>query len=197
MAVNFPGPYEVRIFYDTQLTYGRHVLRMSCNLESDPDPAEDFANIAVLNWDLSALSLQAATDAFVTLVKPLLGVGTDIYLYELWKYQAGTFDADFVSAGTSSAAGALGGTAQAAAQTIITFRTAGGSIMKVNIMESNNAPGPDQSFPTGSATLNSLAAYLVGQSHPWVARDGTRPIAAKGYFPGQNEALWKKYNRGG
>nr|CRY96454.1 hypothetical protein [uncultured prokaryote] len=195
MAINYPGPYELRIFYDTQLTFGAHVMKLNLDLDSDPEIGAEFEDISTENHDASTTPLNSLTEALLTVLAPLFQSTTDFPLVELWSYAAGTFDATFRAAYDPVVSNGSAGTAIPAGQAIITFRTAGGGIAKLSLMESNLTAGPDQSFPTASTPINNLASFMTVASRPWLGRDNTRFLVPKAYFPGQNEALWKKYNR--
>lgn len=196
MAINYPGPYEMRIFYDTQLAFGRHTMKLNIDLLETPSPGEDFENISLKTHNESSLTLDESVEGFLTALVPLFNTSVDFSLVELWSYAAESFEGTFVSAyDPVISSGDSGAAIQPAGQAIVTFRTALGGIAKLSLMESILPPAVDQSFPTNTAAVNTLAANFTTPNQGFLGRDNSRPIAAKGFYPGQNEALWKKYNR--
>jgi hypothetical protein len=196
MATNYPGPYELRIKYDTQQTFGKHVQRLNIELASDPEPGPvTFSELTVLK-NTGQAALDVAVENYLAEFRGHFNTATDIGPIELWKYTPGTFDSDFVTVYEPTiVAGTDGGAVVIAGQAIVTFYTEEGGVLKLNFMESVYSPGPDQSFPTNIGDINNLADWVAGPDGFLLGRDTSRVLARKGFFPGQNEKLWKKYNR--
>lgn len=197
MALNFPGPYEIRLFYSVPFsgfTTLQHVARYNLRVEGTPDPGTPFSGINALRRDDSPFALDGEIDDWVTLIKGLWSSAalTTIDYAELWKYEPLSFDASFVSAysiaetATSASANANSG------QVIVTFRTAGGGIMKISFMETILAAALPDTLPFTNATLDAVADAVVAGTVPWLARDGTYPFACIAAYAGQNEAVFKK-----
>lgn len=196
MATNYPGPYELRFHYDTQLTFGEHVQRLSLDLSVDASPGDPFTGLSAQTRGGVDIELEQAVEDWIALIAPLYSTTVDFPLVELWKYAPGTFDATFIAAydptndnGTAGVAPVAGG------QVVMTFRTIEGGILKATFMETSLAAGPSQSFPTTVGAVNDVSEFIVSPDNWILARDTSYPIAPRAYFPGQNEALWKKYNR--
>lgn len=201
MTLNYPGPYGLRIFYTTTPTgfpAFTHKLEVNVRTIGTPAPGDDFATVDLQQHDGGAINVDAAAIAVVNSIKPLFHTLTDFTLWELWKYAPFSSDGTYI---TSKAIGTGGTNATAAipaAQTILTFRSLEGGSIKMSLMETSIVPAAEQAFPTGTAAVNTLAAFVTSNATGFIlARDTSRPVAAKGYFPGQNERMFKKRYRSG
>jgi len=195
MAINYPGPYEVRIRYTTPIsgnTTFTHRLRLSMDMGTPADPGDPFSEWTALSRQGQTPQLDDWVDDLVALLQPLYHTGTTFVDAELWLYTPGTFDAAFQStypialAGTSSTQNSLN------AQAIITFRSQLGGSGRVNLMEAISGFGVEQGFPTNSALINALATFITALGSPVIARDGGYLFTPLKYLPGINEALFKK-----
>jgi hypothetical protein len=203
MTINYPGPYEVRIFYTTTSSSValQHIQHLSLALDTPlPEVGETFDNIIPIfrvpggaNLNLEDVVLDWATDFKAMLSS---GGGNTLDRAELWKYEPESFDASFVSSYTLAIAGTSGSAIQAASQSIVTMRTQEGGIFKLSFMETVVAPAVTDSGTISNASLEALVAAIEGgQLFPWLARDTSYPISRIAHYPGQNEKLWKKRNR--
>lgn len=197
MALNFPGPYELRIFYSVAIggfATLPHVARYNLRVDGNPAPGTAFADIDALRRDDSPFPLDSETDDWVDLIKGLWNssAGNSIDYAELWKYTPESFDATFISTypiavtPTSAQANANAG------QVIVTFRTSGGGVMKLNFMETILAAALPDTLPFANATLDAIADAVVAGTSPWLGRDGTYPFACIAAYAGQSEAIFKK-----
>jgi len=195
MALNFPGPFEVRIFYQTNETpaaIAAHVLRLSCNMSIEGDPGDPFSEWIPYQKNGSAVSsLDTHVDALMAVVRPFYVAAVDFVGAELWEYAPGTFDAVYRASYTLGLAGTGAGTTQVAGQLVTTFRTVNGGIFKIDLRGTNIAAGATQSFPIGAGVATNLANYLVGGTTIWWARDNSYPLVPLKYMPGQNEKAWR------
>jgi hypothetical protein len=82
-----------------------------------------------------------------------------------------------------------------AAQTIITFRSLEGGILRLDLQDTSIAPAAEQTFPTSNASINAIADAFVHSLSIVLAKDTSYLVVPKAYFPGQNEAAWKRINR--
>lgn len=197
MALNFPGPYEVRLFYTTNLITVplQHQARYNVYVDGDPDPGTAFADIDVIRRDGSPFALDGEVDDWVDLMKGLYnstaGIGVIDYA-ELWKYEPESFDASYISTYPIAVTGTSATAQSPYTQVIVTFRTNLGGIMKISFLETIITQGAVDTLPFANATLDAMADALVAGTVPWVGRDGGYPFACIAAYPGQNEALFKK-----
>lgn len=195
MALNFPGPYEVRLVYSTTpagFPILIHEQRLNCQIDSAPVPGETFDNITVLTRSGANIALDVAVDDWLVLIKPMFGTTTEFVLAELWKYAPDSFDATFISSYEILELGTGVGATQVAGQVIQTFRTINGGIMRLSFMESSIASGVSQTPPFTPAVFNTIADFVTSASNWIYARDNSYPIARFKVNPGQNEALFKR-----
>ena len=201
MTQNFPGPYEVRIFYTVDLTPGgavTHQQRFSLYLDSAPTVGDDFADIDVVLRSQSTDNLAAVIGLWKIELKKFIGsaVGTVDYC-ELWEYEQGTFNSSYVSVLSIGEAGTNASAAIPAAESIWTMRTLGGSIMKCVVLDGTGAPGLPVTYGDANQDNQDLWDFLCDPADaPFIARDGTYPTAPQRVFVGQNEHLFKsRYGR--
>jgi len=195
---NYPGPYEIRLFYTTNepVTISSHVLRLSLRLATDPSPGTPFDAIQTLNKAGSPGNfLFADLTDLLTVVRGFYVSAVDFVRAELWRYPPQSFDALFVSAQSLGIGGTGTGTTQIAGQLIFTFRTSLGGIMKVDMRGTTVAPREKLSFPTAFAAFNNLANYFLLPNTPFIGRDNGVPIATLYALAGQNERAWKRVYR--
>lgn len=199
MALNYPGPYQVRIFYTTTVSSIaiNHVQALNIALDGDPLPGDDFDTITPL-YDGSPItdSLKDVVDAWVLLMKAILssGGGNTIDRAELWRYDALSFDSTFISAYSLAIAGTSGSAIVSGGQSIVTMRTKLGGVFKLSFMETVIAAGGVDSGTISNASLESMVAGIEAGDFPWIGRDGGTPFVRINHYPGINEALWKRRN---
>lgn len=204
MALNYPGPLEVRLFYTTTSITSQpitHTMRLNCiptpaSVIEPGTPPEDIG-LTLRNAALPAQLDVAVTD-WVNILAPIFDADDTVFdFYEVWAYEPQSFDGTFITTanlgvpGTNSGAGV--GTA--AGQDIYVFRTQEGGIMKINLMESKSGVGASNGYSQLAGPTLALVDYVLSNNNWIVARDTSYPIAFKRRFPGQNEALFKRRYR--
>lgn len=201
MATNFPGPYEVRIFYTVDaagLGPMEHQLRYSAELTADPVPGAAFSTIDIVLSGGGTLALHTQVNALVALLKPLMSAADcTIDRAELWFYFEESFESNFISTYDIGEAGTHVNDATPANSTIYTFRTRGGGIAKCVLMETTGVDANPVAYADLVTIHKNLVDYIMHESNsPWLARDNTYPFAFLKAFNGSNEHLFKvRYNR--
>jgi len=198
MALNFPGPFEVRLFYTTNepAIIAAHQLRLSCNMSIEGLPGEPFSDWIPIQKNGSAVTTLAGhVDALVTAIRAAFHTSADFERAELWEYAPGTFDAVFRSAYDVNVAGSSATVTANFAQTIWTFRTTGGGIAKLDLRGTIYPASARASFPTSNATADAIHAYMLAPERIWIGRDGGYVLAGVSFLPGSNEHAFKKVNR--
>jgi len=191
MALNYPGPYEVRLFMTTDSLV--HQMRLNVALSADPDIGETFDNILAYDRVATPRVLESQIDSLLAVLRPQFSAADTTFDYaELWKYEDLSFDAEYRGSHTIALAGTSGSSHEPASQLIFTFRTGEGGIMRVNCMEHasvNNARVPYASL---GAVAKAIADEITDDESVWLARDTSFPkICIAGSF-GQNEALFRR-----
>jgi len=197
---NFPGPYEVRIYYTTTpvgFPAITHSSRFSCQIQGTPAAGLPFTSYSAFPLSGAVIPLNTVVDNWVALLRPLLstGGGNTVDYAELWKYTPGTFSAVFMSSYSIALPGLSGGSVFAAGQLIQTYRTYEGGIFKVSVMESTVVSSGIDSPPFTPAAAENMRGGIIGASNCWIGKDTSYPLAAIGQYAGQNEALFKKRYR--
>jgi len=205
MAINYPGPYELRIeFLPTigGLQTLSHIQRLNVDLEGTPAQGSAFTAINFQDKNgATGVALSTLVENFLTKELKLLRNDCDVVGVELWKYPtAQSFDSIFWS---SYAPTANVGTGTAAVvpsgQDIYTFRSAEGGTMKLNIMEGVIPAGPPIAYAGLSVDQAALVDFILDgdgatYSAPFLARDTSYPFSFIKDYPGINERLWKTRN---
>lgn len=197
MALNFPGPYQVRIFYTTTVSSVaiQHVQSLNLDIAVAPDPGDDFVDITpVFRPGVTPDTLDLTIDTWVNSMKSVLssGGGNTIDRAELWKYEPLSFDSSFVTVYPINVAGTSGSAIVAGGQDIVTMRTTLGGLFKLSFMETVNIAGGVDPGTFASAGVEALVLGIEDGSYPWIGRDGGYPFARIARYPGINEALWKR-----
>lgn len=202
MALNYPGPYEVRIFYSCDITPGgilQHEQRLNIRLTSDPTPGQSFGAIAAFNINDDVIDLQQFVEQWVDILRPFFSTTlTSFDFAELWKYEPNSFISTFVSSLALTGAGTNTFNLVPAGQAIFTFRTEEGGIMKVNLMESNRSVSQPLAYADQDTVEKALVDNVYKPNEPstnagvyWLARDTSYPFSPIKLFRGQNEKLFK------
>lgn len=197
MAVNYPGPYELRLNYrvgiDTELPLD-HQLRLSLFTDIMPTPGDEFVDIDIVPRVIANRALSLVTDELVTLLQPFYtAAGTAFLNAELWAYVAGTFDASWISAYEINEVGTSVVVEQLAGQSIYTYRTIEGGLFKLTLMECNHYQSVSMVYPDLTADNQALVDFCVADDESWfLARDTSYPLLFLKLHPGQNEHLFKR-----
>lgn len=196
MALNYPGPYQLRVFVQNDAN-GEGTLehRMQFNLDCDPDPSPGTA-FADIDVDLRVAALRpldTVTDELIALLRPLFdGTDTNFTHAELWSFVPLTFDATFVSSYAIGLAGQGIIRNFPCSQCIFTFRTFEGGIMRVYLDEAQTAAGEIQAYADMNAQNQALVDYFTDAADsPFLARDTSYPLSFLRLLPGQSEATFK------
>lgn len=191
MATNFPGPYQVRIKYSVGERL--HVQRLNVVVDGTPDPGTPMADIDFVEAGSGLVDGDTALVAWVTLMKPFLTDDDgDFINAELWKFEAGSNDASFVSVTSLGIAGTGTGDTIPASQIIWTARTANGGTLRIELLDTQIAPSFPDFAPFTLATNQAIDAFLTGSGNWIYGRDNSYPVAMNGYFPGQSEYWFKE-----
>lgn len=194
MAINFPGPYTIKIFYQT--TYSTvptdHVQELNFDVDVVPDPGDPFSDIIAVLTGGGTANMATVTANWVSLIEKIFHTSALFDHAEVWQYTPGTFLSSFVSTYDLSVNGESVSATPPAGQAIYTFRTVEGGIMKLSFMEASIA----QNFPLAYGALSQaekdIVDVVVNGTYPWLARDTSRPFSFIRSYGGQNEALFKK-----
>lgn len=196
-GVNYPGPYELRLFYTW--TYGgltyNSVFRHSLDMQTPADPGDPFEDWLCQSRTGDLPYLDVWTDALVALIKVFYHTSSNFGHAELWEFDPGTYNAHFLSTYTVGVAGTSATATKRASQMILTLRaqnggscrlTLGGVVLDVNVTDP---------YPFANTDANNLADFCVGPDSPLIARDGSYAFSPLNYMVGENERYFKKLYR--
>jgi hypothetical protein len=202
MARNWPGPYSVE--YKYVISSGgvsmEHSLELNCAVIGSPAVGAVPGSIAVQTKSGASLALLTAVNDVWNIFRSGLGgsgvaTGTG---WTLWKYVPNSLAKDFITAGSmTNPLGSAAGQAVVAGQEKLTFRTANGGILQVNMLEGNTGgTAIIPLIPAGTGAWSVvMASYLLSSSGWVIARDDSFPVAALNRALGQNEAVFNKRYR--
>lgn len=195
MALNYPGPYELR--YNYLVATRAHQHRVSLDLTTTPSPGDAFSTMTAVTrtGSPSASTLDVDADDWIDLIRAQYNAGASFDDVELWKYTADSFEAEFVSSLTLGLSGTAGAATKAASNEIYVFRTQEGGIMKISLLDVTTDVGAS----VGYADLGTNQAAIVDAvllSSNWIlGRDTSYPFSFVRYHPGQSERWFKKIYR--
>lgn len=198
MAINFPGPYQLRIGYavtPTGLALVPHVMQLNINLVGTPDGGTPFTSIDAVQADAGTVNLATYVDNWIDALKPCFSSTTQFGECQLWRYAPLSFDATFISSYGINEAGTAVSGAQPAGQVLFVYRTREGGVMKLSLMESTRAAGSPDYPPVGIAEWQTVDNFIRADTNCFLGRDTSYPETLTAVFPGQNEALFKKRYR--
>lgn len=192
---NFDGAYEVTAFFDVTLSSRALSHRLTFDVITDGafSPGDPATSIDVIAKGGLTSNIVAAVDDMFELVWKLMGTGTSQPRFELWLYDAEpSFNKTFITSWTSTETFALGtSTAVAAHQSTYTFRSSGGGVARIQLMEDIVSLETSIVFPT-SGDAGAFRTWAIGDGSIIVARDGGYLISSIRANYGQNEKLKRK-----
>lgn len=195
MAINYPGPLEVRMQYTAQSLV--HTMRFNVSPDTQPTPGTVFADIDLTTRASQATDLAAYVDAFVALLQPFFATTNFTFDFaEAWWYEPESFDGIYVSTYPIGLAGTNASGVSLASEYIYTFRTLEGGTMRIHLEEQFGAAGSPVGYASLSTAQGDLVDFILGDGNCHLGRDTSMPIAFNRLFPGQNERIFKiRYNR--
>jgi hypothetical protein len=193
-VINYPGPYGLRFFYTT--THGNHKLELNVEVDGDPAPGTGPASIDLVQKDSSLDSMANVVDALFDLFKVFYPSADNTWdRAELWKYQADSFNADYIATADIADDGTSGSPSVAAGEAIYSFRTSEGGVMKVVFEETTQPAGVTQSYADLGTAPKAFVDYVLSNDSVPLGRDTSRPISFLHLNIGQNERWFKKIYR--
>lgn len=193
---NYDGQYELRISYNT-LPAGEdpmdHTLTIDVAIVGTAIVGDAFVDITTVTKGGGNSDLESDTTALVDLLAAFFNPTTNFLRAELWRYDAEpSQNASFVSIMALGTVGTFSSPTQAAQQSTMTLRSAGGGVARVQMMEAVYADNLRDPYPFSRTPEINLVNYLIGGVCPFVARDNTYFVAGITFSTTQNERLYRK-----
>lgn len=193
---NYDGKYEVTFIYDVTISSRSFEHRGTFDVipVSAPFIGQDAMDIDVNTKASAPASLVTATDTMFDLLWALMGTGTGQPRFELWEYgNEPSTDKTFITAWEGTGLYETNASpAVAAWQATHTFRTMGGGVARIQLMEGVN--GSNSRLTGGLITGDTLIFmnHLISSGSIVTGRDNHWLISKLSASYGQNEALWRK-----
>jgi hypothetical protein len=194
MAINFPGEWEVRINYVAAAggVFHEHQHRLSLAMSVEGDPGDPFSAWQTLQRNAAAQGLDAWLTDYIAVLDFMFRNDTDFVSAELWRYEAETFNATFYSIEVIGLSGTSALATVEDAQTVYSFRTTTGGVMKSDLRHTVFALAVFESYPFVIADKNTYAEFLSDPTSPVIGRDNGYVFAPLKFLPGTNESETKK-----
>lgn len=190
---NFPGPWAVEIHY----TVGglNHSMLFSCSTPSLINVGDDPNTIDLYQKGGGTASLTTSVNVLVTLFQPLFDTTSDFVSFDFWKYAPSSYDRVWYSGGLIGLSGTNAGTYAPAKYRKFSFRTVGGGVAYITLLESIVDGNLQESYPFVSPASNAIADYAVSATSWLSARDNSYFAVPLRLSDGQNEVLFRKRYR--
>ncbi len=195
MTLFYPGPFEVRLQYTITISGValQHTQRLNCDVTSNPTPGTIFSGVTVTKSGGGTQALNVAVDAWVAIMRAKFSNAACVITHaELWKYTPNTFETSFISDYVINLNGNGTGSEVINGEGIYSFRSVGGHIMKIFLMEPIQVNGAPVVYTNMFTPDQNLVDAILGANNSWKARDDTFPFVFLRFFPGESEAIFKK-----
>lgn len=200
MADNFPGPYQLRVFYNCAPSGSpnlTHVMALNLAVSGTPEIGTPFADIDIIRRIGGVVDLATVTSELHGVLRPILSLADTLITHaELWKYAEGTHDASYVATYVIDLSGLNVNVAKPAGQMIWSWRTGEGGIMKIYVMEATNQESTQQSYGNLDADEQAFVDWFHEDATSYaLARDTSPPLVFLRMSPGQHETIFQKRYR--
>jgi hypothetical protein len=140
------------------------------------------------------LAMSTCINAYVALAKTLVSAAITFVDAEYWDQPVPEDDPYWVYTHPIAVVGTHATASVADRQQSISFRTGAGGLAFNYLLEISGAFPADarQNFPTGSAPVNALKDYLIGNTSWCVGRDGGFYVTPVWYTTKNNDSVRKK-----
>jgi len=192
-GTNYPGPWQIRIFYTTpfNLVNYEHVLAINVDVDTDPGAGSPFADYDLVSRAGLYYNAETFTDAVVLVMQEMLHSSCDIDYAELWKYDGVSFNAAYQSSYPIAAAGVHTGAVVADAQSIMSFRSNAGGHAFIEVLHTSFAPGIKTGYAGAPTQAQAFMDLITETQSPALGRDGGYLFSALNWLPGASEKLFK------
>jgi len=192
-GTNYPGPWQIRIFYTTpfNLVNYEHVLRCNVDVDTDPGPGSDFADYDLVSRAGLYYDADSWTDALAAAMQTFLNAVCSIDYAELWKYDGISNNAAYQSSMTLGLNGTNGTAVAADSQAIMSFRSVNGGHGFMEVLHSSFSPGQKTGYTGAPSDVQDFMDLVTDLQSPALARDGGYLFSPLNWLPGSSEKLFK------
>lgn len=200
MVTNFPGPWQLAITYQVDVSPGgvlEHVMQFNVDVDPEPDIGQSFSTIYVVNAEAGSVLLSTALNGIRNVVEDLFNSGDCTFVEaNLYKVTPGSFERTWYSSSTIGAAGTSASATVPAGQQTYQFRTAEGGIMKIVLLDAVGDPAPPIPYASLAANPKALVDYVLGGATTWIlGRDTAFPVSFITLQSGTNEKTFRQRYR--
>jgi hypothetical protein len=181
-----PAFVKLRITYST---LREHVMTIPVRPSGVPVVGE-LPNVLLADDSIELFTV--AIDDFVDALKPLFGDATSFGLAEFWYQPTAEDDPVWIYTYDTSETGTNASPSVALLMATCTFRTKGGHVAKIVLMEPQGTANYKDVTPWSGAYA-TMAAFMMGDDCLMVGRDGTRLMTTINVTTKYSDALRKRY----
>ncbi len=197
MTINFPGPYQLRLYYDSDpATWPvvKHVMQFNIDCDAPPDVGAAFADIDIVRRIGTPVDLATVTEGVSAVLAAVMSdADQEITYAELWKYAPGTMQASYVATYGVDEVGTFASAGHPAGVGIYVFRTSEGGVAKLYLLEGPFPGTAQQGYSDLSAGDQALVNYMVADATSFfLGRDTSFLTVFLRKSPGQHETVFKK-----
>lgn len=193
-GVNYPGPWQMRFFYDC-IADGytwHHVSTINMDVDTPPDPGSDFADYDLMSRQGLYYSAETYADAVAAAMADMLQNNAVINYAELWKYEGASNDASFQSSYTLGVAGTSASSTVTDSQAIWSMRSQNGGVAFFEMFHVISIQSARKSYAASGAAVTGVWDLLTDLSSPALARDGGYLFTPLWFMPGHSEHYFRK-----
>lgn len=190
MALNYPGPYQLRYEYSWNGLTHKGAINMDCL--NSPIVGDLFTDITIQLKDGTNKQLSLVSVEYGTVFASLLNNTQAISGFEFWEYTPNTFDAKFISADPLTISGTGGTSPTDAWQTTYSFRSAEGGTAFITTLETSFTYKTQKNYVSLGVAEQALVDYVIATDSPVLARDTSYLYSFIRAGGGTNEKVYRK-----
>jgi len=187
-----PMPLSLAPGY-AKLTYSGvlfpHHMTIPIKFDGTPTPG---TNPDLLTKGATTVDAETGIGNFVEVLRPFFNADTHFGLCEIHKVNATTGEDTFIYAFDVGLVGSASGENVPTAQAVITFKTTGGGLYRLYMMEGNQGVNVKLYPPFSAGLLDDLSDFVVGAGSIVYGRDNTYPFTPIAFITKINDKLRKQ-----
>lgn len=193
---SYPGPYVIEIPYSVPvgtLTLS-HTHSINCKPVGTPLPGAVPNDILLVTAGGGNKTLQAGVTQYWGFLRLLMSTNAAVSVANFFEVAPESYEKTFITSVALLPTSGTAGTAAAAREDTLTFRSGKGSYMQINVVETpilSDINIPLTPLTTG-ANYQRMAAYILSADNIATCRDRSFPIGSMKYSNTQNENAYKK-----
>lgn len=189
MATNDLSPAFIKLRYAVSSRV--HYATYQVEPEGVPVPGVEPQ---VRRKDGTPTLMSTAVVAWVNVIKASFFTSSDFQSAEMWYKATPTGDPIFIYSISLGTVGSSVTATRVSGQYTQTFRTVGGSVMRIMLMEPAAAlTDAVDSFPYSAGTNKNISDFILGATNWIKGRDDTWPVTGMRTILKTNDALRKKF----